>query len=358
MFSRIGSFNKSSYSVFQLCKRQFVAQQQQQYMMMMNQQHRFYATPLVIVEHSNKKMLASTLPAITAAQKLSSDNVTALVLTSDGDKSVAEQVAKVQGVKKVILVNNSQFDHFIAEKVEPALEKIQSQHNYTHILCPHTVFGKNLLPRLAASLDVSPVMDVMQIDSETKFVRPIYAGNALCTVESSDKVKVMTVRTTAFDKASVGDASTAEIVSEDVAVENVDNAPQWVSEEVSKSDRPELTAARVVVSGGRGLKNGENFKILYDLADKMNGAVGATRAAVDEGYVPNDMQVGQTGKVVAPELYIAVGISGAIQHLAGMKDSKTIVAINKDGEAPIFQVADYGLVADLFQAVPEMTQKL
>jgi len=332
--------------------RRTLFQQQQQ-------QFRHYAKSLVLVEHSNNQLSASTLPTITAAQKLTGP-ITALVFTHNGDKSVAEQVSKLSGVEKVLILNNSQFEHNIAEYLQEALQQVQSKNQFSHILAPHTVFGKNLLPRLAASLDVSPVMDVMQIDGESKFMRPIYAGNALCTVESMDTTKVMTVRTTAFDKAAAAasDKSAAEIVSEEANVDSVKNAPQWISEEISKSDRPELASARVVVSGGRGLKNGENFKILYDLADKLGGAVGATRAAVDEGYVPNDLQVGQTGKVVAPELYIAVGISGAIQHLAGMKDSKTIVAINKDAEAPIYQVADYGLVGDLFNVVPEMTQKL
>lgn len=337
------------------------------------QQVRYYASnPLVIVETSssssssssgNSQQLVtnSTLSTISAARKLS-EKVSALVFTHNGDKSIAEQVSKLQGIHQVLWLNKEQFKHSISEILVSVMEQVQKKHNYSHILCPHTVFGKDLLPRLATTLNVSPVMDVIQIDGEDVFMRPIYAGNALCTVQSTDAVKLMTIRPTAFEKVAVNDsASAAKIETENnIQLDEslLNRTPKWISEELSKSDRPELTSARVVISGGRGLKNGENFKILYELADKLHGAVGATRAAVDEGYVPNDMQVGQTGKVVAPELYIAVGISGAIQHLAGMKDSKTIVAINKDPEAPIFQVADYGLVADLFQAVPELTKKL
>jgi electron transfer flavoprotein alpha subunit len=323
-------------------------------------QQRYYAASgkantLVVVEHANNKLSSACLPTITAAKQLG--NVTAIVFTHDNNKSVAEEVGKIDGVNKVVVVNHSAFEHKIAERLYPVLANIQQKNKYSHILAPHSIFGKDLLPRVAAALDVSPITDILRIDDDNTFVRPIYAGNALSTVSSSDEVKVITVRPTAFDKAASG-SQQAEIVTEDAQVENVDKTPQWISEEIVKSDRPELASARVVVSGGRGLKSGDNFKILYDLADKLGGAVGATRAAVDDGYVSNDLQVGQTGKVVAPELYIAVGVSGAIQHLAGMKDSKTIVAINKDAEAPIFQVADYGLVADLFTAVPEITQKV
>jgi electron transfer flavoprotein alpha subunit len=335
------------------------------------QQERYYASnPLVIVEtnssNSQSMVANSTLSTISAARKLSDDKVSALVFTHNGDRTIAEQVSRLQGVHQVLWLNKEQFKHNISEILVSAMEQVQKKYNYSHILCAHTVFGKDLLPRLAATLDVSPVMDVIQIDGEDVFMRPIYAGNALCTVQSTDAIKLLTIRPTAFEKVSVHTSADNTVAAKIEAVDNhiqldeslLNRAPRWISEELSKSDRPELTSARVVVSGGRGLKNGENFKILYELADKLHGAVGATRAAVDEGYVPNDMQVGQTGKVVAPELYIAVGISGAIQHLAGMKDSKTIVAINKDPEAPIFQVADYGLVADLFQAVPELTKKL
>lgn len=326
---------------------------------------RHYAKSLVVVEHQNNQLSAATLTTVSAAQKLTGP-ITAVVFSHSQDASanVVQQVSKLQGVSNVLVLNHPAFEHNTAEYLQKALATVQSKNQYTHILGAHTVFGKNLLPRLAASLDVSPVMDVMRIDGENVFQRPIYAGNALCTVESSDSVKVLTVRTTAFDKAATSGATeeAAAVSTDEEAVSSIEQLkrtpPQWISEELAKSDRPELASARVVVSGGRGLKNGENFKILYDLADKLGGAVGATRAAVDEGYVSNDLQVGQTGKIVAPELYIAVGVSGAIQHLAGMKDSKTIVAINKDPEAPIYQVADYGLVGDLFNVVPEMTQKL
>uniref|UniRef100_A0AAY4CPU2 Electron transfer flavoprotein subunit alpha n=1 Tax=Denticeps clupeoides TaxID=299321 RepID=A0AAY4CPU2_9TELE len=268
---------------------------------------------------------------------------------------LCQQLCKVKGVQKVLVAQHDTYKGGLAEELTPLILATQQQFKFTHICAGASAFGKNLLPRVAAKLDVAPVSDIIEIKSPDTFVRTIYAGNALSTVKCNESVKVFTVRGTSFEAApSEGGSAASESVSPSSPV----GLSEWVEQNLTKTDRPELTSAKVVVSGGRGLKSGENFKLLYDLADKMNAAVGASRAAVDAGYVPNDMQVGQTGKIVAPELYIAVGISGAIQHLAGMKDSKTIVAINKDPEAPIFQVADFGLVADLFKAVPEMTAAL
>jgi len=308
---------------------------------------------LVLVEHNGAAVDSGTLATFSAAKKLGGP-VTALVAGDNVDE-VAKQVSKIPGVNKVLTVKDAVYSHGLPENYAPLLVNIQKQHGFSHILSAHSAFGKNVLPRVSAHLDVAQVSDVMDIKSEDTFVRPIYAGNAIATVKSSDKVKVVTVRPTAFPKAAPADNSAA---IESVSPAEKSDKAQWISAELSKSDRPDLASASKVISGGRGLKNGENFKLLYDLADKIGAAVGASRAAVDAGFVPNDMQVGQTGKIVAPELYIAVGISGAIQHLAGMKDSKVIVAINKDPEAPIFQVADYGLVADLFNVVPELTQKI
>jgi electron transfer flavoprotein alpha subunit len=330
---------------------------------------RLYSTgntkSLVLVEFlSNGQVAPSTLATITAAKQLKAP-ISALVLSTDS-KEGREAVEKTEGLDSVIVLNNDAYANVdkhqftVAEFLEPLLAELQQQKQFTHIWAAHTTFGKNLLPRLGGTLDLSPISDVISVESENQFVRPIYAGNALASIESSDQVKLITVRPTAFDRAKKGDKSANVETFEPKTKIDVDNIPKWISEEVSTSDRPELASASIVISGGRGLKSGDNFKLLYDLADtlKPKAAVGATRAAVDDGMVPNDMQVGQTGKVVAPELYIAVGISGAIQHLAGMKDSKTIVAINKDGEAPIFQIADYGLVGDLFQIVPELTDKI
>lgn len=308
---------------------------------------------LVIAEHDNEKLTPVTLNTITAAQKLG--DVSCLVAGSQCTK-VAEEVSKISGVQKVLLADSDAFKGFLPESLTPLLLATQQQFNFSHILAGATAFGKSLIPRVAAKLDVSPISDITGIKSEDTFVRTIYAGNAVQTVKSNDKVKVVSVRGTAFEPAATEGGSA---VTENAPAAEVNNTiSEFVGQELSKSDRPELTSASVVISGGRGMKNGENFKLLYDLADLMNAAVGASRAAVDAGFVPNDMQIGQTGKIVAPDLYIAVGISGAIQHLAGMKDSKVIAAINKDPEAPIFQVADYGLVQDLFKAVPEMTEKL
>lgn len=313
---------------------------------------RFQST-LVVVEHNNDKLTPITLNAITAASKLGGE-VSCLVAGTNCAK-VAEEVSKVQGIKKVLVAQHDSYKGALPEELTPLILATQKQFNFTHICAGASAFGKNLLPRVAAKLDVAPISDIIEIKSPDTFVRTIYAGNALSTVKCNEPVKVFTVRGTSFEAAATQGGNA---VSEKVPTSSPVEVSEWLEQTLTKSDRPELTGAKVVVSGGRGLKSGDNFKLLYDLADKLNAAVGASRAAVDAGYVPNDMQVGQTGKIVAPELYIAVGISGAIQHLAGMKDSKTIVAINKDPEAPIFQVADYGLVADLFKAVPEMTAAL
>ncbi|XP_030620573.1 electron transfer flavoprotein subunit alpha, mitochondrial [Chanos chanos] len=313
---------------------------------------RFQST-LVVAEHDNEKLTPVTLNAITAASKVGSE-ISCLVAGTNCAK-VTEELSKVKGVKKILVAQHDAYKGLLPEELTPLILATQQQFGFTHICAGATAFGKSLLPRVAAKLDVAAISDIIEVKSPDTFVRTIYAGNALCTVKCNEKVKVFTVRATSFEAAPVQGGSAA---TEQVAPSSPVGISVWVEQNLSKSDRPELTSAKVVVSGGRGLKSGENFKLLYDLADKLNAAVGASRAAVDAGFVPNDLQVGQTGKIVAPELYIAVGISGAIQHLAGMKDSKTIVAINKDPEAPIFQVADYGLVADLFKAVPEMTEAL
>lgn len=307
---------------------------------------------LVIAEHNNEKLMPATLNAISAAGQLG--EVSCLVAGSQC-ANVAKELSQVAGVKKVLLADSEVFKGLLPEAVTPLVLETQKQFNFTHILAGASAFGKSVLPRIAAKLDVAPISDIIGIKDNDTFVRTIYAGNAIQTLKSSDPVKVITVRPTAFPPAATTGGSAQ---CDNVATSVKNDKSSWVSQELSKSDRPELASAKIVVSGGRGLKSGENFELLYKLADKLGAAVGASRAAVDAGFVPNDMQVGQTGKIVAPELYIAVGISGAIQHLAGMKDSKVIVAINKDPEAPIFQVADYGIVADLFKAVPEMTEIL
>ncbi len=312
----------------------------------------------------NGQVSPSTLATITAAKQLKAP-VSAVILSTESKQS-QEDLQKVQGVDTVIVLNNDKHkdadkhQFTIAEFLEPYLVELQEQKKFTHIWAAHTTFGKTIVPKLGGSLNLSPISDIVSVESENQFVRPIYAGNALCHVETTDTVKLITVRPTAFDRTKKGDTSATVETYEPKTQVDMSKVPTFVSEELSSSERPELSSASIVISGGRGLKSGDNFKMLYDLADKLKGkaAVGATRAAVDDGMVPNDMQVGQTGKVVAPELYLAVGISGAIQHLAGMKDSKTIVAINKDAEAPIFQIADYGLVGDLFTIVPELTEKI
>ncbi|CAA0107006.1 Electron transfer flavoprotein subunit alpha [BD1-7 clade bacterium] len=306
---------------------------------------------LVIAEHDNASLKGATLNTIAAAKEIGGD-ITVLVAGA-GCGAAAEAAAKAEGVAKVLVADNAAYEHQLAENVSLLVAELGKE--YTHILAAATTTGKNTLPRVAALLDVAQISEISDVVSADTFKRPIYAGNVIATVQSADAIKVITVRATGFDAVAAEGGS--------AAVEAVDSAQDagisaFVKEELAVSDRPELTSAKIVISGGRGMQNGDNFEMLYKVADKLGAAVGASRAAVDAGFVPNDMQVGQTGKIVAPDLYVAVGISGAIQHLAGMKDSKVIVAINKDEEAPIFQVADYGLVADLFDAVPELESAL
>ena len=306
---------------------------------------------LVIAEHDNASLKAATLNAIAAARALGGD--VDILVAGAGCGAAADAAAQVPGVSKVICADNPAYEHQLAENVSLLVAELGA--GYDNLLAPSTANGKNVMPRVAALLDVGQISDILSVESADTFTRPIYAGNVIATVQSSDLKKVITVRTTAFDAvAAEGGSATVEPCSaaHDAGVS------KFIREEVAVSDRPELTAASVVISGGRGMQNGDNFQMLESVADKLGAAIGASRAAVDAGFVPNDMQVGQTGKIVAPDLYIAVGISGAIQHLAGMKDSKVIVAINKDEDAPIFQVADYGLVADLFKAVPELDSQL
>ncbi len=305
---------------------------------------------LVIAEHDNGSLKGATHHTVTAAAQCGGE-VHILVAGSNCGPA-AEAAAQIAGVAKVLVADAPHLADGLAENMAEQVLAVAG--NYSHILAPATAFGKNILPRVAAKLDVAQISEITKVDSPDTFERPIYAGNAIATVQSGDPVKVITVRTTGFDAAAAGGSASVE----NVAAVADSGRSSFVGRELAKSDRPELTAAKVIVSGGRGMGSGENFKILEPLADKLNAAMGASRAAVDAGYVPNDWQVGQTGKVVAPQLYIAVGISGAIQHLAGMKDSKTIVAINKDPEAPIFSVADYGLVGDLFDVVPALVKEL
>jgi len=306
---------------------------------------------LIIAEHDNATLKPATLHVVTAAQKIGGD--VHILVAGQGVDGAANAAAKVAGVAKVLKADDAAYAHQLAENVAKLIVALAP--NYSHVLAAATVNGKNFMPRAAALLDVQQISEISAVESPDTFVRPTYAGNALATVQSADKIKIITVRATAFDAVAAEGGSAA---IENAAAAGDAGLSTFVGQEVQKTERPELTSARVVVSGGRGMQSGDNFKLLEAVADKLNAAVGASRAAVDAGFVPNDYQVGQTGKIVAPELYIAVGISGAIQHLAGMKDSKVIVAINKDEDAPIFQVADYGLVADLFQAVPELTQAL
>ena len=306
---------------------------------------------LLIAEHNNKELKSFTLNAITAASQVKED-VHVLILGHNSD-SVVKSISEIPNVKKVIYVNNQTYENYLAENYTSAVIKFAE--NYSHIMCSANTFGKNLMPRIAALLDVSQVSDITKVISEDTFLRPIYAGNAFATVKSTDKIKCVTIRPPSFDPAPTSGGS-AEIQNGD-ASEN-STLSKFIKKEEIKSDRPELGTARVVVSGGRGMQSGDNFKLITAVADKLNAAIGAARAAVDAGYITKDHQVGQTGKVVVPDLYIAVGISGAIQHLAGMKESKVIVAINKDGEAPIFSVADYGLEADLFEALPQFLEEL
>ena len=302
---------------------------------------------LVVAEHDNESLKPATLVTAAAAEAIG--NGFDVLVAGSGCGAVAEAAAAIAGAGRVLVADNDAYEHHLAENIAPLVAEVGA--SYSHILTAHTTTGKNFLPRVAATLDVAQISDIVDIVDEDTFRRPIYAGNAIATVKSSDAIKVISVRGTAYDPvAAEGGSAAIE------TVQSLDDSglSSFVGEELAKSERPELTAAGIIISGGRGMGSGENFELLEGIADKLGAAIGASRAAVDAGFVPNDMQVGQTGKIVAPELYIAVGISGAIQHLAGMKDSKTIVAINKDEDAPIFQVADYGLVADLFQALPEL----
>jgi len=307
---------------------------------------------LIVAEHDNTTLKPATLNAVAAAKEIAGSEVDILVAGKDC-RAVAEAASGIPGVRKVLLADDAAYDHGLAENLAPLLVNLAA--GYEHLLAPATTAGKNLMPRVAALLDVMQISDISPVVSPDTFVRPIYAGNALQTVQSKDPVKVITVRGTAFPP---GEATGGSAPIETVAPTGSAGLSEFVRAELSKSERPELTSARVIISGGRGMQSGDNFHLLEKVADKLGAAVGASRAAVDAGFVPNDYQVGQTGKIVAPELYIAVGISGAIQHLAGMKDSKVIVAINKDEEAPIFQIADYGLVGDLFKILPELETEL
>ena len=308
-------------------------------------------TTLVIAEHDNASIKSATRNTITAAAELGAE-ITLLVVGTDC-QAAANEAASIAGVAKVLVADSAVYAHQLPEAVAPLIAQVAS--NFTHILAPATTTGKNLMPRVAALLDVAQISDIVTIKSTDTFVRPIYAGSALATVQSGDAIKVITVRTTAYAEASA-EGGSASVDAVDAVIEQ--SVASFVSEELSVSERPSLSAASIIISGGRGMQSGDNFVLLEKVADKLGAGIGASRAAVDAGFVPNDYQVGQTGKIVAPDLYIAVGISGAIQHLAGMKDSKVIVAINKDEEAPIFQVADYGLVADLFVALPELEAAL
>ena len=304
-------------------------------------------TTLCFIEHANGKVSDQSLKAISATKDLG-EEVHGLVAGTAID-SVVEEASKISGVSKIIHIENDEYNNILAEKLTSTIVNISD--NYNYFCAAATTTGKNVMPRVAAKLDVSQISEIIGVESNDTFIRTIYAGNAIATVQSSDAKKVLTIRPTAYKLADTSDTG-CEV--EKINPENIPNISEYISEELTKSDRPELTSAKIIISGGRGMQNGENFELLDKVAAKLGAAVGASRAAVDAGFVPNDYQVGQTGKVVAPELYIAVGISGAIQHLAGMKDSKVIVAINKDEEAPIFDIADYGLVADLFQVLPEL----
>jgi electron transfer flavoprotein alpha subunit len=306
---------------------------------------------LVLAEHNNQQLNPATLSAVSAATEL--DDTIDLLVAGNDCQSLVEQASNILSVNKVLVADNAVYDHFLAENMAPLIADVAD--GYSHILATATTMAKNIMPRVAALLDVQAISDICAVVSEDTFKRPIYAGNLIATVQSIDTVKVITVRGTAFDAVSAeGGDATIEVIDQ-VHDKSIST---FVGEQLAESDRPELTAANIVISGGRGMASSDNFDMLYRIADKLGAAVGASRAAVDADFVPNDMQVGQTGKIVAPDLYIAVGISGAIQHLAGMKDSKVIVAINKDEEAPIFSVADYGLAADLFAALPELELKL
>ena len=306
---------------------------------------------LVIAEHDNANLKPATLNTVAAAKELNGE--VHLLISGNSCQSVADEASGVEGISKILISDNTAYENQLAESTANLIKSVAG--NYSHILAAATTFGKNVLPRLSALLDVQQISEITEIVSEDTFKRPIYAGSCIATVKSNDSIKVITVRATAFDPVNLSGGSAS---IENIDADNISDLTSFVGEEIAKSDRPELTAASIVISGGRGMQSGDNFHLLEAIADKLGAAVGASRAAVDAGFVPNDYQVGQTGKIVAPDLYIAVGISGAIQHLAGMKDSKVIVAINKDEDAPIFQVADYGLVADLFNALPELSEQL
>ena len=306
---------------------------------------------LVIAEHDNTNLKGATLNTIAAAKEIGSD--ISLLVAGLNISSVIDEAQQLNGVTKILSCDDALYENSLAEEVSNLVLSIAD--DFSYILAPATTFGKNLLPRISAKLDVQQISDIISVESEDTFKRPIYAGSCIATVKTNDSVKLITVRSTAFDPVALDNSA---IPVESIDASNSANISEFVSEELAKSDRPELTSANIVISGGRGMQSGDNFHLLDSIADKLGAAVGASRAAVDAGFVPNDYQVGQTGKIVAPDLYIAVGISGAIQHLAGMKDSKVIVAINKDEDAPIFQVADYGLVSDLFSALPELESTL
>jgi len=310
---------------------------------------------LVLAEHDNRALKPATLNAVTAASEIAKavGGDVHILIAGKGCRPVAEAAAQIAGAAKVLLADDAAYEHGIAENLAPLVVALAP--NYSHVLAPATTSGKNLMPRIAALLDVMQISDISAVEGPDTFVRPIYAGNALATVQSKDKIKIITVRGTAFAPAA---ATGGNAPIETIEKTEAPGITEFVGAELSKSERPELTSARIIISGGRGMQSGDNFHLLEKVADKLGAAVGASRAAVDAGFVPNDYQVGQTGKIVAPELYIAVGISGAIQHLAGMKDSKVIVAINKDEEAPIFQIADYGIVGDLFKILPELEEEL
>ena len=308
---------------------------------------------LVIAEHDNQKIKPSTLSTITAGLKIGDD--IEMVIFSNGSQEIISESEKISGLKKVYVIKHEVFKNQIAEDITKALIDFLKKNTFSHILAASTTFGKNLLPRVAAHLDVQQISDIISVVDHQTYERPIYAGNAICKIKSKDKIKVITVRGTCFEQCKTDGNNDVEVLEPS---SSFDGKVNFLKHELSESDRPELTAAKIVISGGRGMQNGDNFKLLEGIADKLGAAIGASRAAVDAGFVPNDWQVGQTGKIVAPDLYIAVGISGAIQHIAGIKDSKYIVAINKDEEAPIFKFADYGLVGDLFEVLPDLEQKL
>jgi|TARA_Y100001933_G_scaffold136100_1_gene135268 electron transfer flavoprotein alpha subunit len=306
---------------------------------------------LVVADHDNESLNAATRVSVAAAKEIGGD--VHVLVAGENCRGVADEAAKVDGVAKVLLADNAAYGHSLAENLAALVAELAA--DYDHVLTAHTTVGRNFLPRVAALLDVAQISDIVEVVSADTFKRPIYAGNAIATVKSNDAKKVVSVRGTAYDPVAAEGGSASV---EEVSAAHDQGISSWLKDDIAESERPDLTAASVVISGGRGMGSGDNFKLLEGIADKLGAAIGASRAAVDAGFVPNDMQVGQTGKIVAPDLYIAVGISGAIQHLAGMKDSKVIVAINKDEDAPIFQVADYGLVADLFQALPELEERL